>query len=209
MRFQFSTLLAVASATCAIAAPSFGALESWSQSSGGKSALHHTSPRPNVECHPKTPHNPKPSPPPRTKTCYVKSHNDGVTDDSEYFLDALHDCNYGGHVVLPEGTKYIIGTALDLTFLNHIDIGKNTLVPLNNIFLTQISDIQGYVQFTNDTAYWQANSFKFGFQNVTSFFKLGGDDVFIYGKHHFLPASFFVTRESRAPKHVFGSLAPC
>jgi galacturan 1,4-alpha-galacturonidase len=42
-------------------------------------------------------------------------------------------------------------------------------------------DIQSYIQFTNDTTYWQANSFRFVFQNVTSFFKLGGNDVFIYG----------------------------
>jgi Glycosyl hydrolases family 28 len=42
-------------------------------------------------------------------------------------------------------------------------------------------DIQSYIQFTNDTVYWQANSFKFGFQNVTTFFKLGGNDVNIYG----------------------------
>jgi galacturan 1,4-alpha-galacturonidase len=42
-------------------------------------------------------------------------------------------------------------------------------------------DIQGYVLFSNDTTYWQAHSFPFIFQNVTSFFKLGGDDVNIYG----------------------------
>jgi galacturan 1,4-alpha-galacturonidase len=94
----------------------------------------------------------------------VESHNDGVTDDSTYILNALHSCNNGGHVVFAEGLKYTIGTALDLTFLEHIDI-----------------DIQSYIQFTNDTTYWQANSFKFIFQNVTSFFKLGGNDVNIYG----------------------------
>lgn len=38
-------------------------------------------------------------------------------------MDALHSCNNGGHVVFKEGIKYTIGTALDLTFLNHIDIG--------------------------------------------------------------------------------------
>lgn len=42
-------------------------------------------------------------------------------------------------------------------------------------------DIQGTIKFTDDTDYWQANSFPFVFQNVTSFFKLGGDDVQIYG----------------------------
>ncbi len=42
-------------------------------------------------------------------------------------------------------------------------------------------DIQGRILFTNDTDYWQAHSFPFIFQNVTTFFKLGGEDVFIYG----------------------------
>lgn len=45
----------------------------------------------------------------------------------------------------------------------------------------KLIDIRGKIKFTDDTDYWQANSFKFGFQNVTTFFKLGGDDVFIYG----------------------------
>lgn len=36
-------------------------------------------------------------------------------------------------------------------------------------------DIQGYILFTNDTDYWQANSFRQIFQNVTTFFQLGGE----------------------------------
>jgi galacturan 1,4-alpha-galacturonidase len=127
MRFQLTALLAFAAATGTTALPSWSALQEWSKSSGGKQAAEHTSSRPNVHCHPKTPHQPKPAPPPRTKTCYVKSHNDSVSDDSTYIMDALHSCNNGGHVVFKEGIKYTIGTALDLTFLNHIDIGKKQL----------------------------------------------------------------------------------
>jgi galacturan 1,4-alpha-galacturonidase len=44
-----------------------------------------------------------------------------------------------------------------------------------------VAEIQGKIQFTPNTTYWQANSFKFIFQNVTSFFKLGGNDVWLYG----------------------------
>jgi galacturan 1,4-alpha-galacturonidase len=47
--------------------------------------------------------------------------------------------------------------------------------------IDQAPDIQSYIQFTNDTVYWQANSFKFIFQNVTSFWKIGGTDVAVYG----------------------------
>jgi galacturan 1,4-alpha-galacturonidase len=47
--------------------------------------------------------------------------------------------------------------------------------------LINSADIQGEILFSTNTTYWQANSFRFIFQNVTSFFKLGGDDVMIYG----------------------------
>jgi hypothetical protein len=48
------------------------------------------------------------------------------------------------------------------------------------ILLINSADIQGTILFSNDTTYWQANSFKFGFQNATSFWQFGGEDVFIY-----------------------------
>ena len=123
MRFQLTIFLAAASATCAIASPTWAALEEWAKGPQGQSAPEHTSTRPSVSCHPHHPSKPLPSPPPRNKVCHVRSHNDGVTDDSKYILDALHRCNNGGHVVFSEGKKYTIGTALDLTFLEHIDIG--------------------------------------------------------------------------------------
>lgn len=34
---------------------------------------------------------------------------------------------------------------------------------------------------SNDTDYWQANSFKQIFQNATTFFQPGGEDVNVYG----------------------------
>ncbi|KAJ9496310.1 hypothetical protein H2202_008268 [Exophiala xenobiotica] len=122
------------------------------------------SPRPDIVTRPHQPTQPNRPSPPRTKTCYVQSHNDSITDDSSYILSALHECNDGGHVVFDADTSYVIGKALDMTFLRHIDI-----------------DIQGYVQFTNDTDYWQAQSFKQIFQNATTFFELGGEDVNVFG----------------------------
>lgn len=123
MRFQLTALLALSSASLTIASPTWQAVQEWAKGSGGKHAPEHTSPRRHISCHPKTPHHPIPSPPVRNKVCYVKSYNDSITDDSTYILDALHKCNNGGHVVFKEGVKYTIGTALDLTFLNHVDIG--------------------------------------------------------------------------------------
>ncbi|PQE29919.1 Exopolygalacturonase X protein [Rutstroemia sp. NJR-2017a WRK4] len=162
MHFQLNTLLTVASAALAIAGPTWQDA-SWDQALARRGHSKHTSPRPKISCHPKKPSKPIPSPPPRSKTCYVQSHGNG-SDDSPYIMSALHSCNNGGHVVFSEGVTYSVGTALDLTFLKHIDL-----------------DIQGEILFSTNTTYWQANSFRFIFQNVTSFFKLGGDDVMIYG----------------------------
>lgn len=99
----------------------------------------------------------------RKKTCTLKALGGGK-DDSANILNAVKQCNNGGHVVFPKNQQFTIGTALDLTFLNSIDL-----------------DIQGTIQFTNDTDYWQANSFKQVFQNATTFFQLGGKDINVYG----------------------------
>ncbi|KAK6856603.1 hypothetical protein PG995_006790 [Apiospora arundinis] len=131
---------------------------------GLATAADHLSPRPCLSFSPTAPYHAVVEPPQRNKTCFIEGHDDGVTDDSSSILEAFHQCNNGGHVVFRQNQTYVIGTAMDWTFLNHVDI-----------------DIQGKIVFTNDTTYWQASSFRFGFQNVTSFFKLGGDDVWIYG----------------------------
>lgn len=104
------------------------------------------------------------SSPTRNKTCLVNSHNDLVSDDSKYILEAIEECNNGGHVIFLEKSSYVIGTPLNLTYLSAVDL-----------------DIQGSVSFTNDTDYWQKNSFRLVFQNATSYFLLGGKDVNVYG----------------------------
>jgi galacturan 1,4-alpha-galacturonidase len=71
------------------------------------------------------PHHPGkafPTSPPRNRTCIVQSYGDGQ-DDAGYVLDAIWRCNNGGHVVFEAERKYIIGRALDLTFLTNIDLG--------------------------------------------------------------------------------------
>ncbi|KNG47716.1 glycoside hydrolase family 28 protein [Stemphylium lycopersici] len=119
--------------------------------------------RPDYPAHPYHPEKPCAESPARNKTCTLKALGGGQ-DDSDNILAAVKKCNNGGHVVFPEGQDFTIGTALDLTFLKSIDL-----------------DIQGTITFTNDTDYWQANSFKQVFQNATTFFQLGGKDVNVYG----------------------------
>jgi len=90
-------------------------------------ACQHVSRRPQIQPSPKDPRLPVPRPPERTKCCVVVGHGDGVTDDSDRILSAFHECNNGGHVVLSSGQTYIVGTAMDWTFLKHIDIGMTTV----------------------------------------------------------------------------------
>ncbi|OOF93525.1 glycoside hydrolase family 28 protein [Aspergillus carbonarius ITEM 5010] len=117
----------------------------------------------NAACSPHKPFRPLPTSSSRDKTCHVRSHGNG-TDDSDYILSALHQCNHGGKVVFDADKEYIIGTALNMTFLKNIDL-----------------EVLGKILFTNDTDYWQANAFPQGFQNATTFFQLGGEDVNMYG----------------------------
>ncbi|PYI03445.1 Exopolygalacturonase precursor [Aspergillus sclerotiicarbonarius CBS 121057] len=117
----------------------------------------------NAACGPHKPFRSLPTSSSRDRTCHVRSHGNG-TDDSDYILSALHQCNHGGKVVFDADKEYIIGTALNMTFLKNIDL-----------------EVLGKILFTNDTDYWQANAFPQGFQNATTFFQLGGEDVNMYG----------------------------
>ncbi|KAI0180209.1 glycoside hydrolase family 28 protein [Hypoxylon sp. FL1284] len=105
-----------------------------------------------------------PSPPRDTgRLCYVNQGHQKDRDDAPYIMQALQECNNGGMVVFDK--SYVIGSPLDLTFLEHVDIV-----------------ITGNIAFDDsDVYYWQDNSFKYAFQNQSVFWKLGGEDVNIYG----------------------------
>jgi len=85
--------------------------------------------RPKIDIGPKTPRLQPYSSPSRNTICTVQSNNDSITDDSAFILDALDACNNGGHVIFSADTTYLIGTALNLTFLSSIDIGLSPLLP--------------------------------------------------------------------------------
>jgi galacturan 1,4-alpha-galacturonidase len=95
MRNLWIAAIALASASASNAAPS---------SRGGSS-----SPKPSSELD-------------GQKVCLVKCEGKGQ-DASKNILEAVHECNNGGRVVFEKNNEYTIGTALDLTFLNNIEIG--------------------------------------------------------------------------------------
>jgi len=58
---------------------------------------------------------------PRNRICNVRSYNNG-SDDTPAILSAINSCNPGGKVVFLANSSYTIGTAMNLTHLQHIDI---------------------------------------------------------------------------------------
>lgn len=73
-------------------------------------------------CQPHKPFSPLPASQIRYKTCHVANYGNG-RDDSSNIMSALKKCNNGGKVVFDAGKTYTIGTALDMTFLKHVDLG--------------------------------------------------------------------------------------
>lgn len=144
--------------------------------------------RPDVTFSPKQPFRSMPKSPARTWVCNVEASGDGK-DDSQNIINALNRCNYGGHVVFGKDKNYTIAKALDMTFLRHIDIGTFMCkcLCIHRAFRIYESnhfariDIRGRITFTDDMDYWQKHSFKYTFQNESTFFKIGGEDVNIYG----------------------------
>lgn len=117
--------------------------------------------RPNIEPFPHNSGRARPYSPPRTKSCSVAALGD-EKDDAPQILAAFQDCNNGGTIVLDQ--DYTIATALDLTFLDSVDVA-----------------LSGSITFKADIDYWVENSFKYDFQLSTAFWKIGGKDVNIYG----------------------------
>lgn len=97
------------------------------------------------------------------KKCFVKPGKGRNRDDAARIKTAFKKCNNGGTVVLDK--SYLVSSPLDLTFLKHVD-----------------AVITGEIHFNaKDVYYWASNSFKYDFQNMSTFWKWGGKDVNIYG----------------------------
>lgn len=109
---RVSELLALACASVAIASP---VDERDNRGTPSK--------RPDTAIAPYHPGKAFPVSPARKKVCTVRARGSGK-DDSKNILKTIQKCNNGGHVVFPKEENYTIGTALDLTFLKHIDLGE-------------------------------------------------------------------------------------
>lgn len=161
MLFNPLVVATLLNAISVVANPTWSAMQEYSKNLP-KHLSKHQGTRPKVDFSPKQPYQAFSSFPSRDRVCYVSSHKDSVTDDSPYILDAINKCNPGGHVIFSEGTKYIIGTALDLTNLTHIDLGKpyhSLILPIEHLLTSsQTSKATSNSQMTPTTGKQTASS---------------------------------------------------
>ncbi|RSL50011.1 hypothetical protein CEP54_012162 [Fusarium duplospermum] len=99
------------------------------------------------------------------KVFTIRASKNDHDDVSAEFYKGLKRANKGGTLHLTKGHTYVIGKPLDLTFLDNVHV-----------------HLDGEIKFTNDTAFWQKNSFTHPFQNSIMFWKWGGKNIKIYGK---------------------------
>jgi galacturan 1,4-alpha-galacturonidase len=96
------------------------------------------------------------------KTCVVSPSLNG-TDDAPAILHAFKECGNNGHIILKNGT-FNINSIMNTTNLRNCDI-----------------DIHGYMLWSTNVTYWLANSMLFGYQNQSSAWWLGGDNIHVRG----------------------------
>ncbi|KAF5392804.1 hypothetical protein D9757_000920 [Collybiopsis confluens] len=82
-------------------------------------------------------------------------------DDAPQFLAAASSC---GTVTIPLGTTLNISTRLNMTESSNLNI-----------------NLQGTIRFNPDIPYWTGNSFFIPFQNSSTFWLLGGQNIVLSG----------------------------
>ncbi|KAF2849594.1 glycoside hydrolase family 28 protein [Plenodomus tracheiphilus IPT5] len=98
-----------------------------------------------------------------SKTCIVKPSGTNKTDDAPAIRAAFKECRQHSKIVF-EPTTYFINSILNISNLQDVDI-----------------DIQGQLLWSTDIQYWLNASLPVGYQNQSTAFRLGGDNVRING----------------------------
>ncbi|KAL9109086.1 MAG: hypothetical protein Q9227_006177 [Pyrenula ochraceoflavens] len=97
------------------------------------------------------------------KTCTVPASGKNTTDDAPAIRNAFNECGQGG-IVQFQNTTYYVNTVMDIQGLQDCDI-----------------DLQGTLVWSTDYHYWLNNSLPVGYQNQSTAFILGGDNVHFDG----------------------------
>ncbi|KZO90302.1 glycoside hydrolase family 28 protein [Calocera viscosa TUFC12733] len=83
-------------------------------------------------------------------------------DDGPSILSAFAQCGQNGKIILDQ--YYSVNTVLNTTGLKNVSI-----------------ELSGIVQYTPDIAYWSPNSIFLTYQNATTAWLLGGNNITLYG----------------------------
>ncbi|KAL6709796.1 hypothetical protein ACN47E_000581 [Coniothyrium glycines] len=97
------------------------------------------------------------------KTCTVKPSGTNTTDDAPAIRSAFIECRQHGRIVF-EPSTYYINSVLDIQNLHDVDI-----------------DFNGELLWSPDINYWLNASLPVGYQNQSTAFIMGGDNVRING----------------------------
>lgn len=102
--------------------------------------------------------------PPRSKTCVVEAANDPSIDDAPSIRKAFQECREDANIIF-SNTTYHIASVMNTTGLRNVDV-----------------EVQGTLLWSADNiSYWLNHSLYIGFQNQTSAWHFGGDQVHFYG----------------------------
>ncbi|KAF1850260.1 glycoside hydrolase family 28 protein [Cucurbitaria berberidis CBS 394.84] len=99
----------------------------------------------------------------KRKTCTIKASGTNKTDDAPAILTAFKECRKHGKIIF-EPKTYYVNSALNISGLEDVEI-----------------DIQGQLLWSTDILYWLNASLPVGYQNQSTAFILGGNNVRIDG----------------------------
>ncbi|USW46759.1 Putative glycoside hydrolase, family 28, pectin lyase/virulence factor [Septoria linicola] len=103
-----------------------------------------------------------PGPQTRANICQVKAAEDNG-DSAPAILSAFERCGHDGKIIFNDAT-YHIESVLTTTNLSNVEI-----------------DIRGTLLWDTDIEYWLANSLPMGYQNQSTAWYLGGDNIWLHG----------------------------
>ncbi|CAI7669076.1 unnamed protein product [Penicillium manginii] len=96
---------------------------------------------------------------PNRKICVVKGGQSKDIDDAPAILHAFKECGQHGKVLFNPQTYYV-NSVMNVSWLKDVDI-----------------DIHGTLEWSTNITYWLNNSMQVGYQNQSTAFIIGGDNV--------------------------------
>ncbi|CAN8098540.1 unnamed protein product [Discula destructiva] len=95
--------------------------------------------------------------------CVVPASGTNATDDAPAIIQAFEDCGQGGVITFSANTTYYVNSVMNVT-------AKDAVI-----------DIKGTLLWSTDVQYWLNHSLDVGYQNQSTAFVVGGDNVTIDG----------------------------